>query len=127
MRLDLAQYRELAAFSQFASDLDKDTKEQLDRGARMVETLKQPQYSPLLVQDQVLIVYTAVHGFLSDIPVNKVVAFQNDFIRFMQTTHDEIRQEIIEKKKLDDELEQKISAAIEEFKKQSSYVEIEQE
>ncbi len=126
MRLDLAQYRELAAFSQFASDLDKDTKEQLDRGARMVETLKQPQYSPLLVQDQVLIVYTAVHGYLSDIPVSKVVAFQNDFIRFMQTTHDEIRQEIIDKKKLDDELEKKISAAIEEFKKQSSYVENEQ-
>ena len=83
MRLDLAQYRELAAFSQFASDLDKDTKEQLDRGARMVETLKQAQYSPMLVQNQVLTVFTAVRGFLTDIPVDKVVRFQTEFIKFM--------------------------------------------
>ena len=73
MRLDLAQYRELAAFAQFGSDLDKSTKEQLDRGVRMVETLKQAQYSPLKVDEQILVIYTAVRGFLSDIPVNQVV------------------------------------------------------
>ena len=72
MRLDLAQYRELAAFAQFGSDLDKDTKAQLDRGARMVETLKQPQYSPLVVEDQVVVIYLAVNGYLADVPVNQV-------------------------------------------------------
>src|SRR5574344_545248 len=83
MRLDLAQYRELAAFSQFASDLDAATKAQLDRGVRMVETLKQAQYSPMSVEDQVLVIFTAVRGYLADIPVEKVVAFQEDYIRFM--------------------------------------------
>ena len=73
MRLDLAQYRELAAFSQFASDLDAATKAQLDRGVRMVETLKQAQYSPMSVEDQVLVIFTAVRGYLADIPVEKVV------------------------------------------------------
>ena len=82
MRLDLAQYRELAAFAQFGSDLDKSTKEQLDRGVRMVETLKQAQYSPLKVDEQILVIYTAVRGFLSDIPVNQVVNFQRDFLKF---------------------------------------------
>ena len=79
MRLDLAQYRELAAFAQFGSNLDKSTKEQLDRGVRMVQTLKQAQYSPLKVDEQILVIYTAVRGFLSDIPVNQVVNFQRDF------------------------------------------------
>lgn len=121
MRLDLAQYRELAAFSQFASDLDKATKAQLDRGARMVETLKQAQYSPLLVQDQVMIIYTAVRGFLIDIPVEKVVSFQTDFLKFMHTQHPEIGQKIIEQKKLDDALETDLKKAIEEFKETVTY------
>lgn len=121
MRLDLAQYRELAAFSQFASDLDKATKAQLDRGARMVETLKQAQYSPLLVQDQVMIIYTAVRGFLVDIPVEKVVSFQTDFLKFMHTQHPEIGQKIIEQKKLDDALETDLKKAIEEFKETVTY------
>ena len=90
MRLDLAQYRELAAFAQFGSDLDKSTKEQLDRGVRMVETLKQAQYSPLRVDEQILVIYTAVRGFLSDIPVNQVVNFQRDFLKFMNSNHPEI-------------------------------------
>lgn len=74
--MTLLRYRELAAFAQFGSDLDKSTKEQLDRGVRMVETLKQAQYSPLKVDEQILVIYTAVRGFLSDIPVNQVVNFQ---------------------------------------------------
>ncbi len=121
MRLDLAQYRELAAFAQFGSDLDKATKAQLDRGARMVETLKQAQYSPLAVEDQVLTIFTAVRGFLTDIPVDKVVTFQADFLKFMHSTHPEVGAKIAEKKKLDDELEAEISAAIKEFKETVTY------
>ena len=121
MRLDLAQYRELAAFSQFASDLDKTTKAELDRGARMVETLKQAQYSPLLVQDQVMVIYTAVKGFLVDIPVEKVVQFQADFLQFMRSQHPEVGQKIIEQKKLDEALEKELSDAINEFKETVTY------
>lgn len=121
MRLDLAQYRELAAFAQFGSDLDKSTKEQLDRGVRMVETLKQAQYSPLKVDEQILVIYTAVRGFLSDIPVNQVVNFQRDFLKFMNSNHPEIGQTIVEKQKLDDALEASINSAIEEFKSTYSY------
>lgn len=121
MRLDLAQYRELAAFAQFGSDLDRSTKEQLDRGVRMVETLKQAQYSPLKVDEQILVIYTAVRGFLSDIPVNQVVNFQRDFLKFMNSNHPEIGQTIVEKQKLDDALEASINSAIEEFKSTYSY------
>ena len=115
MRLDLA------AFAQFGSDLDKSTKEQLDRGVRMVETLKQAQYSPLKVDEQILVIYTAVRGFLSDIPVNQVVNFQRDFLKFMNSNHPEIGQTIVEKQKLDDALEASINSAIEEFKSTYSY------
>jgi F-type H+-transporting ATPase subunit alpha len=121
MRLDLAQYRELAAFAQFGSDLDAATKAQLDRGARMVETLKQAQYSPLLVQDQVLVIYTAVRGFLTDIPVDQVVRFQQDFLKFINANHPEIPAEIAQKQKLDDALEDAINKAIAEFKETVSY------
>ncbi|WP_314596194.1 F0F1 ATP synthase subunit alpha [uncultured Selenomonas sp.] len=121
LRLDLAQYRELAAFAQFGSDLDKATKEQLDRGARMVETLKQPQYTPLAVEDQVLVLFTAVRGFLADIPVEKVVKFQEDFIKFMHASHADIGKKIAEQKKLDDALEAEIKKCIEGFKETISY------
>ena len=121
LRLDLAQYRELAAFAQFGSDLDKATKEQLDRGARMVETLKQPQYTPLAVEDQVLVLFTAVRGFLADIPVEKVVKFQEDFIKFMHANHADIGKKIAEQKKLDDALEAEIKKCIEGFKETISY------
>lgn len=121
MRLDLAQYRELAAFAQFGSDLDKSTKEQLDRGVRMVETLKQAQYSPLKVEEQILVIYTAVRGFLSDIPVNQVVNFQRDFLKFMNSNHAEIGETIVKQQKLDDALEASINSVIEEFKSTYSY------
>ena len=121
LRLDLAQYRELAAFAQFGSDLDKATKEQLDRGARMVETLKQPQYTPLAVEDQVLVLFTAVRGFLADIPVERVVKFQEDFIKFMHASHADIGKKIAEQKKLDDALEAEIKKCIEGFKETISY------
>lgn len=121
MRLDLAQYRELAAFSQFASDLDKTTKAQLDRGMRMVETLKQAQYSPLLVQDQVMIIYTAVNGYLTDVPVDQVVKFHEAFLKFMNANHPEIGKTIVEKQKLDDSAETALKTAIAEFKETFSY------
>lgn len=121
MRLDLAQYRELAAFAQFGSDLDKATKEQLDRGVRMVETLKQAQYSPLKVEEQILVIYTAVRSFLTDIPVDQVVNFQRDFLKFMNSNHPEVGQAIAQQKKLDDALEASINKAIEEFKSTYSY------
>lgn len=121
LRLDLAQYRELAAFSQFASDLDKETKAQLDRGIRMVETLKQAQYSPLLVQEQVMVIYTAAKGYLVDIPVEKVVEFQTDFLKFMRTQHPKVAQKIIDQKKLDDALETELKNAIVEFKETVPY------
>ena len=121
MRLDLAQYRELAAFSQFASDLDKTTKAQLDRGARMVETLKQAQYAPLSVEDQVITIFAAVRGFLVDIPTEKVVQFDTDLVKFMHSQHPDIGKKIAEQKKLDDSLENEISSAIKEFKESINY------
>ena len=123
MRLDLAQYRELAAFAQFGSDLDKATKAQLDRGARMVETLKQAQYSPLSVAEQVLVIFTAVRGHLTDIPVDKVVTFHTDFIKFMRATHPNIAATITSQQKLDDAIEAEITQAIGEFKDTISYKE----
>ena len=87
----------------------------------MVETLKQAQYSPLPVEDQVLTIYTAVRGFLADIPVDKVVTFHNDFIKFMHSRHADIGKKIAEQKKLDDALEAKIKAAIAEFKETVTY------
>ena len=123
MRLDLAQYRELAAFAQFGSDLDKATKAQLDRGARMVETLKQAQYSPLSVAEQVLVIFTAVRGHLADIPVNKVVTFHTDFLKFMRASHPEIAAAITQSQKLDNAVEADITAAIAEFKDTISYKE----
>lgn len=116
LRLDLAQYRELAAFSQFASDLDKATKAQLDRGERMVETLKQAQYSPLVVEDQVMVIYTAAKGFLTDIPVDKVVEFHDGFLKFMHSSHPDVGEKIRTEKKLSDAIESSLKAAIEEFK-----------
>lgn len=121
MRLDLAQYRELAAFAQFGSDLDKATKAQLDRGARMVETLKQAQYSPLVIEDQVMVIYTAVKGYLEDVPTLDVVKFHAAFLKFMHANHAEIGKTISEKQKLDDELEAALKKAIVEFKETFSY------
>ena len=116
MRLDLAQYRELAAFAQFGSDLDSATKAQLDRGARMVETLKQPQYSPMVVEDQVVIIYVSTNGHLDDVPSNHVVKFESDFLKFMRSNYAEVSKAIREKKAIDNEIETSLQKAIKEFK-----------
>ena len=116
LRLDLAQYRELAAFAQFGSDLDKATKAQLDRGQRMTEILKQGQYVPMSVESQVIVLYAAVNGFLDDVVVADITNFEQDFLQFMQISYPEIGKTIKEKKALDKELEAALQKAIIEFK-----------
>ncbi|KZE63614.1 MULTISPECIES: F0F1 ATP synthase subunit alpha [Paenibacillus] len=117
LRLDLAQYRELQAFSQFGSDLDKSTKARLDRGARMMEILKQGVHQPLAVEQQVVSLYTAVKGFLDDIPVSDVKRFEKDFLSFMESDHQDVLQSIRDTKDLVADNEAALKAAIEKFKK----------
>jgi F-type H+-transporting ATPase subunit alpha len=119
LRLDLAQYRELAAFAQFgSSDLDKATQQQLNRGARLVEILKQPQYQPLPVEKQVAIVYAGTQGLLDEIPVDQVREFEDEFHRFMETRHGNVLATIRDKKNLDDEIKNNLTAATKEFSKE---------
>ncbi|WPC42093.1 F0F1 ATP synthase subunit alpha [Clostridium sp. JS66] len=117
LKLDLAQYRELAAFAQFGSDLDGESKRRLEKGKRLVEILKQPQYKPVPVEDQIMIMYAAVNNKLMDIEVESIKKFEKEFLEYMNTHHKEIGEEIITKKVLSDELKEKLSSAIEEFKK----------
>ena len=117
MRLDLAQYRELAAFAQFGSDLDKSTKQKLERGARLVELLKQPQYQPMPTQEQVVSMYAATRGFMDDVPVASVQAFERDFLDFIRGAKSDILDDIVARKVLDADLEARLMDAILEFKK----------
>src|SRR3990172_1018668 len=117
LRLDLAQYRELAAFAQFGSDLDKATLAQLNRGQRMVELLKQDQYSPLPVEQQILVIFAGTNGFVDEVPVNAVKKFEQELLRFATSKHQALLSDIATKKQLDDDLKSRIKAAIEEFKK----------
>lgn len=116
-RLDLAQYRELAAFASFGSDLDKATQQKLNRGARMVEILKQPQYRPLAVEQQVSILFAATKGFLDDIAVESVQKFESEFHEFMANSKAAVLSSLVEKQQIDDAVEADLKAAIEEFKK----------
>jgi len=117
IRLELAQYRELAAFAQFGSDLDKDTLEQLKQGERIVQILKQPQYKPLPVEHEAIILYAVTHKYLSDVKVERVLEFEADLLNFMEAKHPEIPQELREKKELSADLEERLKATIELFKK----------
>jgi F-type H+-transporting ATPase subunit alpha len=116
LRLELARYRELEAFAQFASDLDPATRAQLERGRRMMELLKQPPYNPIPVEKQIVAFFSAINGYLDDIPVEAVTKFERELYAFMDAKHPEILKEILEKKQLDDDLTQKLHAAIKEFK-----------
>ena len=121
LRLDLAQFRELAAFAQFASDLDKATRSRLERGQRLTEVLKQPQYSPVSVEKQVMIIYAANSGYLDDVPLNLISAWEAGFYRYMDANHPEIGETIVEKSvkgkdKMSDDLVKQLNAAIEEYK-----------
>ena len=120
MRLDLAQFRELAAFAQFSSDLDKATKARIDRGQRLTEILKQPQYQPVPVEKQVMIIYAATNGFLDSTPVDKVTEWEVAFYRYMDANHPEVGQAIIDqsvtgKEKMSADLLKQLKATIEEF------------
>jgi F-type H+/Na+-transporting ATPase subunit alpha len=118
LRLDLAQYRELAAFAQFGSDLDKATQAQLNRGRRLVEILKQPQYQPLAVEKQVAIIYAATKGFIDSVAIEDVRRYEEDLYRFLETRHPAVLSGIAEKKILDDDLKPALERALNEFRQQ---------
>jgi F-type H+-transporting ATPase subunit alpha len=116
LRLDLAQFRELAAFAQFGSDLDKTTKAQLDRGQRMMELLKQPQYVPMPVEEQVISIFSGIHGYLDNVPVEEVMHFEQEMIKFIRGNYAEIVKSIKERKAIDQETEEALRKAIVEFR-----------
>ena len=122
LRLDLAQYREMAAFAQFGSELDKATQAQLARGVRMVELLKQGQYKPMPVENQVISIFAGTNGFLDDVPVNKVRQFEEELLEFMTRQHSAIQRDIVSKGKLDDELTERLRKALMEFKSKLMYL-----
>ena len=121
LRLDLAQYREMAAFAQFGSELDKATQAQLARGVRMVELLKQGQYQPMPVADQVLSIYAGVNGFLDDVAVNKVREFEEELLRYIAQHHPELRKEMTTISKIDDKVGGKLKEVITTFKQKMGY------
>lgn len=121
LRTDLAQYRELAAFAQFGSDLDASTRALLDRGERATNVLKQLENEPLKMFQEVLILYSLSKGYLDDVPADKMQDFERGFEQFMAASHEDIGQQITEKKEITPEIEEKLKAAIEEFKKSTQF------
>ncbi len=117
LRMDLAQYRELAAFAQFGSDLDKSTQARLTRGERMVELLKQDQYVPMPVEEQVMSIYAGVNGYLDDLPVDRVRPFETDFLKYMRSNKPGVGEEIARTGQLGQQAEDQLKAAIADFKK----------
>jgi F-type H+-transporting ATPase subunit alpha len=117
LRLDLAQYRELAAFAQFGSDLDPATQKQLNRGKRLTEILKQPQYQPLPVEKQVAIVFAATNGYLDDVAVDRLRAYEDGLYQVLESRHPAVLAAIAEKKILDDEVKKSLTAALDEYRK----------
>jgi F-type H+-transporting ATPase subunit alpha len=117
LRLDLAQYRELEAFAQFGSELDKVTLAKIERGRRMVELLKQPRYKPMPVEKQIVSIYTGTKGYLDDVPVEKVREFEEQFLEFVETNYNDVLESIRTEKVLTDEIEQRLVEAITKFKK----------
>ncbi|MFQ5675579.1 MAG: F0F1 ATP synthase subunit alpha [bacterium] len=115
LRLDLAQFRDLEAFAKFGSDLDKSTQQQITRGQRMVEILKQDQYVPQPVEKQIAIIFLAVNGFLDEIPTGQIRRLETDYYQFMESNYAEILKTIAEKKQIDDELQKKMMSVCEEF------------
>jgi len=122
LRLELAQFRELQAFAQFgAEDLDKATRDQLERGRRITEILKQPQCSPMSLGGQVNILYAVTNGFLDEVPVDKVMTWEENFHRFMKTSHPEIEQKVNDDKEIKPDTKEALEKAISEFKESSTY------
>jgi F-type H+-transporting ATPase subunit alpha len=121
MKLDLAQFRELAAFAQFGSDLDPVTRSQLDRGMRVQEVLKQPQYQPMPIQEQVAIIYVVNSGQLDTVPVERMAEFESGFLSYMKTAHQEILDTIRERGQLNDELTEGLTNAVREYKQTAGF------
>ncbi|MDH3676505.1 MAG: F0F1 ATP synthase subunit alpha, partial [Anaerolineae bacterium] len=121
LRLELAQFRELAAFAQFGSDLDKATRAQLERGLRLTELLKQPQYAPVSLEDQVVSIYAMTQGYGRGVPVEKVQQYEIDLAKFMKSSHPEVGQAIAAQKVLTDEIEASLKAALAEFNQAEGY------
>ncbi len=117
LRLDLAAFRELEAFAQLGTDLDAATQKQLDRGYRMVELLKQPQFSPLTVEEQVVSIYTGVNGYLDNLSVSDIGRFEDEWLRYMHTEHQDLLDTIRDEKKISDETGDKLKAAADKFSK----------
>jgi F-type H+-transporting ATPase subunit alpha len=115
LRLDLAQYRELAAFAQFGSDLDKSTQAQLNRGARLVEVLKQPQYQPLAVEKQVLMIYAGNTGQLDALPLSDVRRYEEELFRFLEARKPSLLRTLADKKAIDDALRPELDGALKDF------------
>src|SRR5439155_10142949 len=115
LRLDLANFRALEAFAQLGTDLDKATQAQLDRGYRMVEILKQPQFKPMHVADQVMIIFAASKGYLDKVPRNQVAAWEQQFLNFMREQRPEVRTKLVKERKISAEIEKQLTAAIEFF------------
>ena len=118
LRLDLAQYREQAAFSQFSTDMDKTTQAQLVRGEHLVEILKQEQYKPLAVEKQIIIIFADMNGYLDDLPQAKIAEFETGLFRYMDEQAADTVQQLKDKKAIDEALEKKLHAAIKTFKDQ---------
>jgi F-type H+/Na+-transporting ATPase subunit alpha len=117
LRLDLAAYRELEAFAQLGTELDKATQAQLDRGARLVELLKQPQYRPMPVEQEVMVIYAGTKGYLDDVPLSRIQEFQNAFLTYVDQRHASLRNDLAEKKELTDAIEGQLKGALDDFKK----------
>src|SRR2546429_596352 len=116
LRLDLAQYRELAAFAQFGSDLDKTTQAQLARGERLTEILKQPQYQPMDVEKQVLIIWSATNGYIDDVPIERIKKFEAELVRFIENSHPGVLQALREKKAIDADIQKDLEQSLKDFK-----------
>jgi F-type H+-transporting ATPase subunit alpha len=116
LRIELAQYRELAAFAQFGSDLDKATQSQLERGKRLTEILKQPQYRPMEVEKQVFIIWTVTNGFVDNIAVEDLKRFEEELTKFAEDSHPAVLNSIRDKKNIDDDLKAAMKEAVEDFK-----------
>jgi F-type H+-transporting ATPase subunit alpha len=120
LKLELAQFRELAAFAQFGSDLDQATRNQLERGQRLTEILKQPQYEPVPLDQQVMLIYAVTHDYADDVPIEKMREWADGYLHFMETVHPEVGRRIMETEKLDQETEASLGSAIAEYKQSAS-------
>jgi F-type H+-transporting ATPase subunit alpha len=116
LRLDLANYRQLEAFAQLGTELDKATQAQLDRGARLVELLKQPQYKPMPVEQEVMVIYAGVKGLLDSVPINRIGEFQTQFLQYVDASAADLRSALAEKRELSDDLENKLKQTLNDFK-----------